>query len=40
MDNVVNPLALLFQAIDIILTVGSIPAIIYGLYLLHKISKK
>ena len=40
MSVAVSPFYLIFGILKIILVVGAIPAIIYGLYLLRKIAKK
>lgn len=40
MDVSVSPMFAIFGILRIILEVMAIPAIIYGLYLLRKISKK
>lgn len=40
MEVDVSPSYLIFGVINLILMVGAIPAIIYALYLLRKISKK
>lgn len=40
MTVAISPFYTIFGIINIILVVGAIPAIIYALYLLRKISKK
>ena len=40
MDVNISPLYAIFGIVDMVLRLIAIPAIIYGLYLLRKISKK
>lgn len=40
MDVSVSPLYAIFGILQLVLNIMAIPAIIYGLYLLRKISKK